>query len=179
MDEHFESNPFKPVSSVFLYDDRLIVDEATHLPFTGDVIATVDEVGGIRAVRGRNLADKGIGTLALDPLGPFVAGNAKVEEVDTRKTFLLVQCGSWSYSREVDPDRRNEILMFANDIRSAASKFASAPVEKALAPGPVPRDAPQGLAHELRELGELHKAGVLSSDEFAAAKRTLLGDNLN
>lgn len=45
------------------------------------------------------------------------------------------------------------------------------------APGagvPEPPDHDR-LLHRLRELGELHKSGVLTDDEFAAAKRAVLG----
>ncbi|MFD0855703.1 SHOCT domain-containing protein [Actinomadura adrarensis] len=31
------------------------------------------------------------------------------------------------------------------------------------------------MLRRLRELGELHREGVLTDEEFAAAKRTLLG----
>lgn len=51
------------------------------------------------------------------------------------------------------------------------------------APPPDPAPAPQqpapapadDLVAQLKQLGELHSAGVLSDDEFAAAKKQLLG----
>ncbi len=57
--------------------------------------------------------------------------------------------------------------------------FAAGRASKAAAgPSPMPRPAgaagPSGLAASLRELSNLHAAGSLSDDEFAAAKAKLL-----
>jgi membrane protease subunit (stomatin/prohibitin family) len=43
------------------------------------------------------------------------------------------------------------------------------------APVPAPRAAGPSMADQLNQLADLHKQGVLSDDEFAAAKAKLLG----
>jgi hypothetical protein len=40
---------------------------------------------------------------------------------------------------------------------------------------PVPAQAAPSMADQLNQLADLHKQGVLSDDEFAAAKAKLLG----
>ena len=53
---------------------------------------------------------------------------------------------------------------------AAAAQAAAAPVEAAPAPSSGGIDMQQ-----LKQLGELHDAGVLSDEEFAAAKAKVLG----
>ncbi|MET9852601.1 DUF4429 domain-containing protein [Streptomyces sp. NPDC006450] len=43
------------------------------------------------------------------------------------------------------------------------------------APAPVPADDHDALLRRLRELGELHQAGILTAEEFATAKAAILG----
>lgn len=43
------------------------------------------------------------------------------------------------------------------------------------APAPAAPTSSEDLVSKLKQLGELHTAGVLSDDEFAAAKKQLLG----
>src|ERR1700734_3717047 len=43
------------------------------------------------------------------------------------------------------------------------------------APVPAPRAAGPSMADQLNQLADLHNQGVLSEDEFAAAKAKLLG----
>jgi hypothetical protein len=43
------------------------------------------------------------------------------------------------------------------------------------APVPAPRAAGPSMADQLNQLADLHNQGVLSDDEFAAAKAKLLG----
>ena len=50
---------------------------------------------------------------------------------------------------------------------------AAAPTAPAAPAAPAP--AADGLAAQLQRLGELHAAGTLTDDEFAAAKARLLG----
>lgn len=50
------------------------------------------------------------------------------------------------------------------------------PPQQYAPPAPAPAAAESAdLVSKLHELGELHASGVLSEDEFAAAKRQLLG----
>src|SRR6188508_3039946 len=54
--------------------------------------------------------------------------------------------------------------------------MAAAQQQQAAAPPPPAASAPAGIDMEqLKQLGELHAAGVLNDEEFAAAKAKLLG----
>ncbi len=60
------------------------------------------------------------------------------------------------------------------------AREAPAQAEAAYAPAPAPEYAPAPASagidmEQLKQLGELHTAGVLSDEEFAAAKAKLLG----
>ena len=60
----------------------------------------------------------------------------------------------------------------AADQQAAAAAPAPAPVA-APAPAPV---APAGIdVEQLKQLGDLHTAGILTDEEFAAQKAKLLG----
>jgi Short C-terminal domain len=66
--------------------------------------------------------------------------------------------------------------------RAAESQAAYAAQQQAPPPPspPMPAPAPaagggEDLVAKLQQLGQLHDSGVLSDDEFAAAKRQLLG----
>lgn len=43
------------------------------------------------------------------------------------------------------------------------------------APAPAPAAAPESLSSKLQQLADLHSQGVISDDEFAAAKAKALG----
>ncbi|WP_030790080.1 DUF4429 domain-containing protein [Streptomyces sp. NRRL S-920] len=45
---------------------------------------------------------------------------------------------------------------------------------KGLTPAPAPADDHDALLRRLRELGELHRSGILTDEEFAAAKQAVL-----
>jgi hypothetical protein len=60
----------------------------------------------------------------------------------------------------------------AADAQAAA---APAPAPAPAAPAPAPAAAPAIDLEQLKQLGELRAAGVLTDEEFAAAKAKLLG----
>lgn len=64
--------------------------------------------------------------------------------------------------------------------RAAESQAYAAQQQAPPPPPPPPMPAPaagggEDLVAKLQQLGQLHDSGVLSDDEFAAAKRQLLG----
>jgi Short C-terminal domain len=63
-------------------------------------------------------------------------------------------------------------------LRQLGLNSAGQPPPPAAAPAASPAGATAGAAwiSEMRELSELHDQGVLSDDEFAAAKRRVLGE---
>ncbi len=58
--------------------------------------------------------------------------------------------------------------------QAAAAQYAPAPAAPAAAPAPA-APAAGGIAEQLQQLASLQQAGVLSAEEFAAAKAKLLG----
>ncbi|MEU6846375.1 DUF4429 domain-containing protein [Streptomyces sp. NPDC046716] len=57
---------------------------------------------------------------------------------------------------------------------TAAPALEKAPEAAPPAPAKVPEDDHDALLRRLRELGELHRAGVLTAEEFAVAKQAVL-----
>jgi hypothetical protein len=56
--------------------------------------------------------------------------------------------------------------------QGAAEAMAAAPVAAAPAAAAAP---PKDVTAELQKLAEMHKSGILTDEEFAAAKKKLLG----
>ena len=60
------------------------------------------------------------------------------------------------------------------DAQAQQQQVAPPPPQYAPAPPPAPAAAAPDLTAQLQQLAQLHNAGVLSDDEFAAAKQKLL-----
>lgn len=158
--------------SAVIYRDRLIVDGCLHLPFSSPTSSTADLAGNVSAVRGRNLADKAFGTMFLGPFGLLMAGNAKVETIDNRSLVVAVENSDWSFVRECPPDNRVQVMEFASSVRRFADAFVETDPDQSAGMTPT------GLAAELRELAALRDEGVISEEEFSAAKSVLLSGGL-
>lgn len=64
----------------------------------------------------------------------------------------------------------------AAEKQAYTQQQAPPPPQDYPAPAPTPPPVPSDdLVTKLKQLGELHTTGVLSDDEFAAAKKQLLG----
>jgi hypothetical protein len=59
---------------------------------------------------------------------------------------------------------------------AVAAQQAAAPAAAAPAPSPAPAAAEDPMITKLKELAQLNQAGVLSDEEFAAAKARLLSN---
>jgi len=173
------SLPVAVHGSAAVYRDRLIDSQGQHFPFNSSVQVSVDSAGGIAAVRGRNLGNKAMGTVAFGLLGALTVGNAKTEQIDSRTLHLWVEGETWVTSIEIDPDRSEAGRVFGSRIKSAASSFVSetqggrpqhSPIENETQPG-----SGAGLVDELARLADLNERGLLSEQEFAQAKSKLLG----
>jgi hypothetical protein len=71
--------------------------------------------------------------------------------------------------------RHHQEQKYANQAAEQAAQQQAA-YEQVPAPIAAPAAAPAGIDMEqLKQLGELHAAGVLTDEEFAAAKAKLLG----
>jgi hypothetical protein len=60
------------------------------------------------------------------------------------------------------------------DAQAQQQQYAPPPPQYAPAPAPAPAAAGFDLTSQLQQLSQLHNAGVLSDEEFAAAKQKLL-----
>jgi hypothetical protein len=69
------------------------------------------------------------------------------------------------------PKEEVSARQFAQNLGLAVSALAPGPEDAPPAPAPVPA----GSADELAKLAQLKEAGVLTEDEFTAAKARLLG----
>lgn len=82
-----------------------------------------------------------------------------------------LNCVAWSVQRE-----GGTTALVAAAVAARLPHPSAAAALPPAAPAPAaPQDDPDAMLRRLRELGELHKAGVLTDAEFAAAKQKLLG----
>jgi len=164
--------PIAGLWELSVYHDRIVDHEGNHLPFNGDVEAVADAAGNIAVTRGRNLAAKGVGTLALGPIGLFFMGNAKERQTDTRELYLLVEGPNWAYTHAFQPELGEALRGFAQQINVAARQH-----RQHHEPGPSSSESPAAstsIASELRELASLRDEGLLTPEEFEAEKVKLL-----
>ena len=92
---------------------------------------------------------------------------------DTRELYLLVEGEGWAISVPVDPKKGAEARGFAARINAAASSQAAPAAAGAPAAAPS-APAPSDALEQIRKLGELKDAGLLTDEEFDAKKAELL-----
>ncbi len=63
----------------------------------------------------------------------------------------------------------------AADAQAYQEMAAAPPVQYAPAPAPAPSGISTDAMQQLKELGSLHEQGILTDEEFAAAKAQILG----
>jgi len=163
--------PLGSIGNMQVYFDRLKPDQGQKIvPITSDVVAAVENTGSVAvtATRGRNMANKAIGTAVLGPVGLFGVGNAKVKEHarDGRETFLSIAGADWQLTRKYGPGLDLYAHAFAQAVNLAARLARRAPGEEA-ANGDDPID-------RIRKLGQLRDQGLLTDAEFDHQKRKLL-----
>ncbi|SMD24058.1 DUF4429 domain-containing protein [Kibdelosporangium aridum] len=79
-------------------------------------------------------------------------------------------CLAWGIQR----DGGTTVLVAAAVVSRLPHPSTARALPEAAAPAKA--DDPDAMLRRLRELGELHKSGILTDEEFAAAKRKLLED---
>jgi hypothetical protein len=135
-------------------------------PITSDVKASTEAAGNMSVTRGRNLAQKALGT-ALVPGGAFLFGNAKETQHDFRELYLIVEAADWAITLAVDPDHGVAARQFAQIVNQRARE---------LAPAKPPQEHPVGdVLDRLERLTRLRDAGSLSDAEFESQKAAVLG----
>ena len=107
----------------------------------------------------------------LGPVGLFMAGNAKEHQTDTRELFLLIEGPGWAFTRKFDPAETAMLHDFAGKVNVTARAWRAQHEAPSVAAAPSTGDTVQ----ELTKLADLHERGLLTADEFTAAKAKLLG----
>lgn len=83
----------------------------------------------------------------------------------------------WSRDRDRDPFKANNCLPTTKSALASAQGFLNevrAMIAQAKRPGTA-SEGGEGLADQLAKLADLHRAGVLSDEEFSSAKARILG----
>lgn len=141
-----------------------IVEE--HL-LSAATAAELHESGSVAAVRGRNLAAKGVGGLllspALGPLGLLFVGNAKTQVIDQRSWYLTLSDPAWNLGVVIDAAYVNHARNLVARLTAAANSLAVVPTQSVDRIG------------QLERLSALHASGALNDEEFASEKERALG----
>lgn len=158
-------------------------DQVSHKQGSGPVVGTTARVESAGEIDRRLSATR---VILTGPLGLFWK-----KKKDSRQVFLTVEGPGYSIVEEVGPKDQKAARQFASKLSalaSAATAKASrptpaaplaAPVAATLAQQPLeappaPAPAPDLLA-QLKQLGDLRDAGVLTDAEFTAQKTALIG----
>jgi Short C-terminal domain/Domain of unknown function (DUF4429) len=86
-------------------------------------------------------------------------------------SFLTVEGPGFAWVEEVDRKQKQQAVVFAAKVRAAAT---SLPKDDPADSQPIEPQAAD-VTDQLRKLGELHAAGILTDAEFSAKKTELLG----
>ena len=79
-----------------------------------------------------------------------------------------VAVGKHAASQQAAAQQQQQAAVETAKQQGAAEAMAAAPAAPAAAP-------PKDVTTELQKLADMHKSGVLTDEEFAAAKKKLLG----
>ena len=141
-------------AGIEIKDDR--IESAQGGGLIAGARATVDAAGQLTAR---------ITATRLVLTGPLALGMRK--KVDHRELYLIVEGVGWAISAAVDPDQGAKARAFAARINAAGSVAAAAgSTEEPAAAVDIP--------DQIRQLGALRDAGLLTQDEFASKKTELL-----
>jgi len=141
-------------AGIEIKDDR--IESAQGGGLIAGARATVDAAGQLTAR---------ITATRLVLTGPLALGMRK--KVDHRELYLIVEGVGWAISVAVDPDQGAKARAFAARINAAGSVAAAAgSTEEPAAAVDIP--------DQIRQLGALRDAGLLTQDEFASKKTELL-----
>jgi hypothetical protein len=103
-------------------------------------------------------------------------GSSRKEGSDDREAELVITGPSWQESLSIDPD---EVGSARKLIARLEPKIRKSQAERTVVSSEATKDVPvissSGVADEIKKLNDLRKGGVLSEEEFQAAKKNLLG----
>jgi len=149
-------------------------DEARRNTFAGVTITDgviASQFGGGPVAGARATVDtagqltRRITATRLALVGPLALGLQK--NIDGRELYLLIEGQGWGISVPVPATRGAEARAFAVRINAASTAATSPPTATTQRPG-------DDAVDQIRRLGELRDAGLLTDEEFEAKKTELL-----
>jgi hypothetical protein len=158
---------------------KLLLLSMPGLKIDGDTIRYKGEGGPIAgakaAVESAGDINRRVSMTRLALAGPFALAMKKKK--DNRELFLTVDGVGFGFVVPVDPKKQLEARQIAARINAMATGATIGDHDDAADDGDLtaPASAPGDLAAQIARLSDLHAQGVLSDDEFAAAKSKLLG----
>ncbi|MGP0100095.1 MAG: DUF2510 domain-containing protein [Solirubrobacteraceae bacterium] len=141
---------------------RIITKDGIY-PLSAETVANVVVSGNIVATSSRR-------TLTREATMGIFATQKKGKVLDQRNLMLQAEDHGlgWAFTLSGPPKAEVTVRQFAQNLGLAVSALAPAAED-------APASAPAGSADELAKLAQLKETGVLTEDEFTAAKARLLG----
>lgn len=150
-----EGAPLARGFGVTLYSDRIQKGPESH-PLVG-VSAQVESAEELH---------RRITVTRLALTGVFAFG---LKKKTGGTSFLTVEGPGFAWVEEVDRKQKQQAVVFAAKVRAAATSLPDDPADSQ----PIQPQA-SDVTEQLRKLGELHAAGILTDAEFSAKKTELL-----
>lgn len=167
-----DANMFAVQTGIHTTGDGNVTYQGVTQPIAG-ATAVIDTAGQIS--RRPTLTRVAVGTLLAGGVGA-VAGGLTQKKTDSRQLFILIDGTEAAWAVPVNPDRYADAQRFVADFNTVAKSPAATSAERADdAAGSAEPSAPDSMADELANLARLHDSGVLTDEEFAAAKAKVLG----
>ena len=173
------ANPLKR-DRVEIYEDRIVhrmTDSSEMVKGAAKMATGIGFFHGVKQIADAALKQGGLvgRNEAVLQLGQITAVNLKVDNFIYRTLELTVasQITAFRVKKEDAEEIRDIISQRAGMMRKTVRIEGSTPNESARRSS-EPTGTSAGL-EQLKALGELHKAGVLSDEEFSAKKAEILG----
>ncbi len=141
---------------------RLITKDGIY-PLSAESVANVVVSGNVVATSSRR-------TLTREATMGIFATQKKGKVLDQRNLMFQAEDRAlgWAFTLSGPPKAEVTVRQFAQNIGLAVAALAPAAED-------TPASAPAGSADELAKLAQLKETGMLTEDEFKAAKAQLLG----
>ena len=151
-------------------NDRIVVGGVCRV-MDGDVRASVEVDGQIMKSTRPTMTRMAIGSIL--PGSALLVGlaTAKTKTTDTRRAHFIVVHPKWRITETITSDSAMEANGIASQINAIAEHL-----QRRETTSPSNTSTTPSLSGEMIKLAELHRAGVLSDDEFTAAKARLLAN---
>ncbi len=171
--QHGIRNP-QPVArfgKVTLYDDRIVRGTDAY-PIDEHTTAEVFLDGQKQIVTRASLTSAAIGSiLPGSAIIPALAAPSKKTH-DLRSAQLIIGSTSWSWPLQIHPDAAGAARAFAQRVNALAAQrrsMTTAPTELSIDPAP-------DVLTQLERLAKLQEAGLVTADEAASLKATILAE---